>query len=87
MHRQCTSGCATAFAKHFEPYHIMKYTVTVTESVTSSGMLAGSASANVSSTVEIFRQGFDELDLSKFVVALNARPRGRPTKSAKKEAA
>ena len=36
---------------------------------------------------EVFRQGLDELDLSKFVVALNQKPRGRPSRPAKKESA
>ncbi len=59
-----------------------KYTVSVTETET-----CGHPSGVAPQPTEIFRQGFDELDLSKFVVALNQKPRGRPARSAKKEVA
>lgn len=57
----------------------MKYLVTVQE-------CTKQADPNIpGQAFEVFRQGFDDLDLGKFVVALNQRPRGRPAKAAKKE--
>lgn len=64
----------------------MKYTVTVTLTDAQTICATIPPSANATTTQEIFRQSFDALDLGKLVVALNQRPRGRPSKPARKEA-
>jgi len=58
-----------------------KYTVTVTENTEQPNpQIPGQA-------IEILKCGIDTFDLLTFVSALTATKRGRPAKSAKKEAA